>query len=909
MSPRWLRPLGMGAASALFLVACEGENVFQPGPGRGPDSNPPTVEIQEPRDPAASPVGDSILIAAQLADNGGIDSVRFEGIALRGDPDLGTDVVVERFQSKTVGLNLATDTTVSRYLVATEDSTRERAIIVVSAYDFGGNMGADTLELVLGAPRVRLRNIQDSQTILSGLSLAVRIEAFDPNGIVQVQLRTSGASEQTLTKSFNPPVDSIVVDTSIVIPASAEGPMEMTASARSSLDVEGTDGPVRVLVTSAATGDTVRPVGRISSTAPARMELGDFVQVTLTGRDDAQGGGIERVGYTVLAISPTRGDTLVRTDSRTFDPPRTGNIQEIFEFQPFNVDSLSLPDTLVFEITGYLVDAGNNCSASVASDSVITIPCLSLPTGEIVADGMAGERVTRPVVAGRTVRLPTGGMIMDAVVDTTRRNLLLSNIERDQVEIFRLQEERFLIPVPVGSEPWGLTLNRSEDTLVVANSGGTNVSNVWLGPTDPFNPYEGHVEDGGRRFLMPDVVFYDVERALDETGALRQTVFVIPDALNPGFSDRPQFVAADSVGRLLFSTKTSELGNYGTIRRAFVPEGGTVPEVVMFFEHADLIEAPDFTAVTNVDDIVVSLAAPDSANIRDDQITFIDHVPGTNTVITAGPTTIEQAAFDLAEQGSDIVAATGRWDVPGMGFQDTTFVSASGDGGWVVFGEGASQPVGRVMMYESASDRISGVVQVTDLLTNPSEEVRGIGLNHDGTLGVARGNQAYFFSNDLRLQGISDLPAGGAGAALHPLHANYPSVRAPGLYDPDTHLAFLGTGEGTIDIVDAFHFNSLGRIFIRDIVSGPLKAALPFPEDNAGLQCSTKPVFNQSGQFLGDAIDVFADANGQVPYPELGGPTEDLCVVLKLYAVTTGGGVVVVDVRKGDILRNHPSRP
>ena len=38
------------------------------------------------------------------------------------------------------------------------------------------------------------------------------------------------------------------------------------------------------------------------------------------------------------------------------------------------------------------------------------------------------------------------------------------------------------------------------------------------------------------------------------------------------------------------------------------------------------------------------------------------------------------------------------------------------------------------------------------------------------------------------------------------------------------------------------------------------------------------------------------------------GITDDACIVVKLFAVTSTGGVVVVDVRKADILRDHPAR-
>ena len=87
-----------------------------------------------------------------------------------------------------------------------------------------------------------------------------------------------------------------------------------------------------------------------------------------------------------------------------------------------------------------------------------------------------------------------------------------------------------------------------------------------------------------------------------------------------------------------------------------------------------------------------------------------------------------------------------------------------------------------------------------------------------------------------------------------------------------------------------------------------MKAALPFPEDNLGRACATTPVVNRVGATVGQAIDIYADALGNVPHPSEGGPTDDACIVLKLYGTTTTGGVVVVDVRKRDILRDHPAR-
>ena len=901
------RPLrtGLGVGAAVLLIACDGGNVFQPQPGGigNNDGSSPTIQITDPREPAANPVGDSVFVRADINDPSGIDSVVFEGVAFRGDPSLGTDVVVPRFVSKMVTLGGATDTTVTRFLLPMPDSTREQTALIATAYDTGGNLSADTISLFMGGPRVRLFNVEEGQTVAAGLSLAIRIEANDPEGILSVSVNTTGSSEQTITRNFNPPLDSVALDTALVIPAGTTGEMDITATARSTLNIVGQDGPVTVTVTTSSGGDAIQPSGNLITEAPARMELQDEVGVTVLGADDPQGSGVETVGFTVIAISPTRGDSVIATGEQTFSPPRTGSVETDFAFNPINVDTLSLPDTLVFEVTGYLIDAAGNCSAVTSATTTQSLSCGALPTGETVAATALGQRVTRSIVAGRTIRLPGGGRILDAVVDTARQNLFLSNSVRDQVEIFRLEAETFLTPVAVGSEPWGLTLNRGGDTLMVANSGGTNISNIWLGVSGT----ETLVEDPGRRFLTPDVVLFDVEESINELGARKYKAWIIPDALPPGFSDRPQYIAMDSVGRVLYSTRVSTLGDRGTIRRAFVPPGAPNADVVMFFEQEELLDANSFTAVANIDDIDVVIG---SGTGGEDEVIFYDHTPGfRDSVITGGPASVAAAYNEIRGKGSDIFAQTGRWDVEGITFADTTFVGASGDGGFVVFGEGSVDPVGRIIMYRASDEAISNVVAVTDLMTNPSDVVRGVGLNHDGTLGVARGSKAYFFSTDLRAQGEADLPSGGFGAALHPLHANYQSLSNPtGSYDPDTHLAFLGTGESTIEIIDAFHFFRLGRIFIRDALAGPLRASLPFPSDNAGLSCGTKAVFNGSGQYIGDAVDIFADANGAVPHPAVGGPSEDRCVVLKLYGVTASDGVVVVDVRKADVLREHPAR-
>ena len=85
--------------------------------------------------------------------------------------------------------------------------------------------------------------------------------------------------------------------------------------------------------------------------------------------------GIVRTGYTVLGISPTRGDTLVISEDTTFASPRTGTVQQLFDFQVFNHDPLQLPDTMLYEVFGYSVDASGNCAASVGEPQLVSYVC------------------------------------------------------------------------------------------------------------------------------------------------------------------------------------------------------------------------------------------------------------------------------------------------------------------------------------------------------------------------------------------------------------------------------------------------------------------------------------------------------------------------------------------------------
>jgi len=262
-------------------------------------------------------------------------------------------------------------------------------------------------------------------------------------------------------------------------------------------------------------------------------------------------------------------------------------------------------------------------------------------------------------------------------------------------------------------------------------------------------------------------------------------------------------------------------------------------------------------------------------------IRIIDHVPGFPNMII--DTASAEAGLEalLRGLGSDIVVCSGALLNSAVGTRDTTFVAASGDEAWIAFGEGATAEAGRIIMFDGSDtqpigpgclpDGQSNEVKILDLIHNASERVTGLGLNQNGTLGVARGDfAAYYFDRSLRLEGTfsEDINPGGFGAALHPDH-NTESAGSTA-----ETLSFVGTAEATIKIIDTFHFFARGEVPIRDPIVGPLRPTRPIPGfDNVGLTC----------------------------------PGDPRCVVVKLFGVTQSAGatrpdgVVIIDVRERDI--------
>lgn len=719
-------------------------------------------------------------------------------------------------------------------------------------------------------PDVAVLAPTDGDEVRAGRQVPIRVTASDADGVVSVEVRFTGSFATAFGRSFAPPLLDVTIDTVVTVPPEAEGPADVTVTATNTRAAVASSEPVRINV---AQVDTISPdVGveiiaalsegkdsvALSTNQRVRVELTDSFYVQVTAVDNAGGSGLRQVGATVVVASSTRADTLAATLSEDLGVATADTVIRTLKFPPPFADADALPDSMSLEFYGWAVDDEGVCAAAISSSLETSLRCLDADYGgQTVTVAVAGpEPQPAIVVRGRSKHLEDGGTIADVLVDTLRSRVYLSNLSRNKINLFLPTTHAWSTDVLVGAEPWGLALNLDEDTLFVGNSGGTSISFVSIAGTPR--------EDLSRRLVTRNTPLFEVRKdtAVTEAGRRRY------DGSFIDFSDRPQFMAQDATGRLLYSTKPTEAQRNGTLRVVVDEPGWVEPEARILVRPEDVsTEDTASFALANIDSLVIIQQTGEH-----DLVELFDHRAGfpddPANLIRTGALQLEQAIDFLVDHpDSDIFWRAGNWNLFAVGLADTTYIDASGDREWIAFGEGGRTSPSRIILWDADASRIHSRLLVVDLVNNASERVRGVDLNLDGTLGTSRGNVAsYFFRTDLRLQGsVSEVTQGGSGTVLHPDHPSY----VQGLNSSERTVAFLGTGDNKIKVLDTVHFTERGELEIRDRIAGPFRAAPPLPSDNGGL-----------GRSCGGAS----------------------CVIVKLYGMTDRGELVVIDVRREDIL-------
>src|SRR6266571_4017319 len=234
------------------------------------------------------------------------------------------------------------------------------------------------------------------------------------------------------------------------------GTFTITGFAEDSRGRRVTSNSVTVSVLSAA-NDTIPP--SVTDSLGTRVEVTDSVTVHATDPS-----AISWIGMRVRLAS---NGSLLRFDSIAVG----GNLTDVVRRFSLNLAAILTSYPTGILVDGYACDAAvaRNCAFSTVNGIVLGVP---------KADSAS-------VVAGVTSPLPKGGHIVDAIYNTNRRELYLTNDALGRVEIYNLVTKTFDPNgiVTAGPVPWGIALwpadtlgNYDPNRVVVADAGGTELS-------------------------------------------------------------------------------------------------------------------------------------------------------------------------------------------------------------------------------------------------------------------------------------------------------------------------------------------------------------------------------------------------------------------------------------------------
>jgi hypothetical protein len=769
------------ASISLAVAACNDNTSIDPQR----DRVPPTLTLT----PKTGQADTVIAFTTDAKDNLGLKTIHVQAIGAVG------------FVYDTVFTSAVTDIQLPFTLFASRSVPAGTPVtITAQAFDGAGNSsGVDTLRMATGnvpPPEVKVISPFSGSSAVLGKSILVTVMGKTAIKVRSLGLQTTGPVVRADSLIYSSPLlDSLTMQDTIVIPANAApGTLTITPFLRDSLGQRATGPSITITVQTAAQINSVPVVNGYCTSSQAfdnacghgkRVEVSDTVHVEA---DDPS--GIAQLGYEVRSAVGGPID-----DSQTF----ASNGQLTFQPHTF---AMKLPYT-TFPTTAYIQVFAQNTNGVRAYAKLAS----------------GADRIdTVVVVAGVTRPLPVGGQVADALYHAGKDRLYLTNLTRNQVEVFNLGDSSFKAPVLVGSRPWGLTAwprdraGTMGDTLLIANSGGTDISYVDLDA--------GASGSGAEvfRYALPNIIVYSVTTVTAGASGLpfqQRTRF--------DFSDRPQFVAATCIVAGAACTET--VLTYTTTPTP----GQTAP----FAENNGTIRWENLTR---------GVTAAGKTDFRTSHF-FFEHAMGQSA---SRSDTLEIVRFDANGIDSTVLVPYTQQvgglpysiviRLPELAFRDTTFARNSGSFQRAIFGEGGSVFGSRAVAFDvdrgfqefiganpvpipSVDKGVSPATAVSDFIANTFAEVKGVAINFDGSLSAIRADSTYLLNPLLRLQGVLGTTVSNAGLDFHPLNTG------PNSFPLNTRLLFAASSEPQIDIFDTHCYQRVSSIPIRDPIIGPIKAA------------------------------------------------------------------------------------
>jgi len=722
--------------------------------------------------------------------------------------------------------------------------------IVGRATDGAGNFATDSIFIFLSnvqALKVNLLAPSVGAVASTGKNITIAVQAQQLGGIQRVGFIV--ASRSAVTDPTTPPTDSLVFVTNFPPDTTYTDTLTVTATTGTftvtgfAVDAGGRRGlsnSVVVTVQSAA-NDVTPPT--VSFSIAARVEVNDSITVHATDPS-----GISLIGFQVDTSLTLTGPALSLVTVNV----GAANLTDVTKTLSLGLAALITQFPKPVIVRGYACDLAtptNNCGYSQTSTLITAPPLRAGRAGPLRAANPSGGTDTVVVVAGFTRPLPLGGSIADAIYDSTRRELYLTNPTLSRVEVFQVANSTFVASgIPsAGAQPWGIalwpkdTLGHYADTIVVANSGGTQLSVINVGPGAP------------RQLLwrqdLPDFLV-ETYHVLTQAGGFQLEIIVF------NISDRPQYVAtvcrvgaappncdADSVFSIYSTVPTaadpSPFTNRATLRMEKMHRPAFNGDTTALFGHF-FWELAEGAPATGNDTLRIELRRGLPYNV-------------TKTILSA--------------------CAGVNVNLSRFGLGDSTFARNSGNFTHGFFGEGGSLAGGigfaRVMSYTTKAPLVHGsattttcatprtppgpntgitdtgdndvdfgmspAIDVVDFISNTATRVHSIATNFNGATNVARADSLYFLDEGLRLKATSP-DSSGPGMDMNVDH-NFAAGGscAPtcgGTGNINNRILFAAGQNATVHVWDTFYGALVDSIPVRDPIIGPLRVA----KDAGGAQ-------------------------------------------------------------------------
>src|SRR6266480_595173 len=579
-----------------------------------------------------------------------------------------------------------------------------------------------------------------------------------------------------------------------------------------------------VTVTVQTPGNDVTPP-TVSHTISSRIEVNYNLTVHATDPSGIKVMGF-RVDTALAAVPPFTGITPLKfvLDSSMAAANLT-TVDKVFALALPLSDS-GLPKSVV--IRGYACDlaVARNCAYSQTS----TVVAGSAPRpAALMAIGASGGVDTVIVVAGTTHSLPFGGHIADAIYNSNRRELYLTNDVLGRVEVYNLATNTFDPTgiITAGPVPWGIALwpvdtlgTYDPNRVVVADAGGTELSIL---------------DASTRRLLwrqgLPN--FLIEKYSIQVIGAFTRAIITVHDV-----SDRPQYLGTvcrvgaapncdpNQIYAIYSTTPTQSSSSPFTGRATLRME--------------KLINTTDTTQLFG--HLFWELGAL-GQNVAGDtlRIEMIRPTLGQRAVVLTAckQVTIEFSSFGLGDQ--TFVRNTGNFTHAFVGEGGSNVSAAFAR----VFAYSAknllTRPansclMGSVIPEAGTDDQdfgMSPATHVSDFISNTGVHVVSIATNFNGLTNLVRAgtDSIYYLDEGLRLWGTSSVGSATPGMDMNYNHNFEPGPSCTvncggGSGNINERMVFSASPDTSIRVFDTFFFNQQKKIAIRDPIVGPLRVAL-----------------------------------------------------------------------------------